>query len=93
VQVASQHAEAIGESSRISVKKRFLFDGITLHSADISPGNIELSTLIESDLADPGLAFSDWATVSAGIATQPVTLDGFVQLALADVLIQDFVEG
>lgn len=75
------------------MKKWLLLDGIALHSAHISPRNVKLPSLIEADFTHPCLAFCDWATVSTGVAAQPIALDGFVQFAFADILIQDFAEG
>src|SRR5689334_19669528 len=38
MQVATQHAEAVGERAGISVKERLLLDGIALHASGVSPG-------------------------------------------------------
>ena len=75
------------------MKERLFLNGIALHSTDVSPGNVELPSLIESDFTNSCVAFSDWATVSTGIAAEAIALDGFVQFAFADILIQNFAEG
>jgi hypothetical protein len=75
------------------VEEGFLFDRIALHSADISPGDIELASLVESDFANAGLSFGNWAAMSAGETADPVAFDRFVEFAFPDVLIQDFAEG
>ena len=60
VEVASQHAEAIGESARMGVEERLLFDGIALQSGGVSPGDVERAAAVEADLAYAGLAFREW---------------------------------
>ena len=74
------------------MKKRLLLDGITLHSAHVSPRNVELSAVVVADLANSGLSFRNWTTMAAGIAAEAIALNGFVQFAFADILIQDFAE-
>jgi hypothetical protein len=72
VQVAAQHAEAVGQRAGIGVEKRLLLDGIALRSGDVSPGNVELAAAVEADFADAGLAFGNGAAVSAGEAAQAI---------------------
>ena len=66
VQIAPEHAEAVGERSGIGMEERLLLDGIALHARGVSPGNVELAAAIEADFADSGLAFGNGAAVSAG---------------------------
>jgi hypothetical protein len=93
MQIASQHAEAIGKCAGVRVKEGFLFDGIALHAANVSPGHVELTSLVESDFTNAGLSFGNWAAMSARETADPVALDWFVEIAFPDVLIQDFMEG
>jgi len=93
VQVASQHAEAVGERSGIGMEKRFLLDGVTLNASDVSPGHVEFAAAIEAHLADADLSIRDGTAVAAGETAYAIALDGLVEFALADVLIQNFSEG
>src|SRR5438094_2678269 len=93
MKITSQHAETIGKRPGKSVEERLLLDGVALHSADVSPRNVKLSTLVVTHLTNSSLALGDWATVSTRVAAQAVALNGLVQLAFADILIQNFAEG
>src|SRR6266568_6002540 len=92
MQIAPQHAEAVSQGSGISVKKRFLLDGIALHAANIAPRNIKLATLVVANFADSRLAFCNWTAMSAGEAANAISLDLLVQLAFTDVPIQNITE-
>ena len=72
MEIAAEHAEAVGERAGIGVEERLLLDGIALHSGGVSPGDVELAAAIEADLADSGLAFGDRAAVAAGEAADAV---------------------
>ena len=56
----------------MDVEERLLLDRVALHAADVSPGNIQPSALVEADFADAGLAFGNRAFVAAGITAQPI---------------------
>jgi len=75
MQVATKHAEAVGERSGISVEEGLLLDGIALHAGGVSPGDVEFAAAIEADFADSGLAVWDRAAVAAGEAADPVVAD------------------
>ncbi len=68
MEVASQHAEAIGKSSRMGVEEWLLFDGIALQSGGVSPGGVERAAPVKADLAYTGLAFRDGTAMTAGKA-------------------------
>jgi hypothetical protein len=70
-----------------------LFYGVALHSANVAPRNIEFSALVVADFADSHLSIGDRTTMAAGKAADSVTLDRLVEIALSNVLIQDFTEG
>src|SRR6266851_5210885 len=93
VQIASQHAKAVSQRSRISMEKRFLLNRIALHSTYISPGHVELSALVVADFAYARLAFENRTAVSAGKAAYAIAIDFLVQIAFTDVLIEDFAQG
>jgi hypothetical protein len=93
VKIAAEHAEAVGERSRISVRERLLLDGIALHATDVSPRDVERAALVEANLADSGLAFRDGAAVAAGKTADAIAFDGFVEFAFPDATIQDFTKG
>jgi hypothetical protein len=75
------------------MEERFLLNGIALHSTDIAPGNIQLASLVEADLAHARLTFRNRATVAARVAANAIALNRLVQVARADVLIQDLAKG
>jgi hypothetical protein len=75
------------------MEKRFLLDGIALHSAHVAPGHIERSILVVADLANTGLSLSNRATMPAGEAADAIALNRLVEFAFAYLLIEDFAEG
>ena len=72
------------------------FDGIALHSGNVTPGNVELTTVIEAHFADAGLPVGNGAAVAAGIAANAVGVDllpeGGIGFADAGVGGQDVVQ-
>src|SRR5438445_10492839 len=82
VQVTAEHSEAVGQCPRMSVKKRFLFDGVALDAANISPRHIERSAPVKTNLAYPGLAFGNLATVPAGKTPHPLPVELLVELPI-----------
>ncbi|PYV78596.1 MAG: hypothetical protein DMG93_22125, partial [Acidobacteria bacterium] len=70
-----------------------LLDGIALHAADISPWHPQFSTLVKANLAYARLTFGNRATMTTGEAADSVALDRLVELAFANVLVQDISEG
>ena len=95
MQVASEHAEAVGQRSGMGVEEWLFLDGIALHSGGVSPGGVEGAGAIEADLANAGLAIGDRAAVSAGEAADAVVVEFFVERGggFADVVIEDLTEG
>jgi hypothetical protein len=93
VQIAAEHSEAISQRTWVGVKKRLLLDRIALDAADISPGYVEGSAAIVAYLADSGLAFGDWATMTTGITAYPVAVEFLVKFAFAHVLVDDIAKG
>ena len=57
VVIASEHAEAVGESSWVSVKEGLLLDRITLGSSSVSPRHVQSAAAIVADFANAGLTF------------------------------------
>jgi hypothetical protein len=93
MQIASQHAEAVGERSGICMEEWFFFYRVTLHSANVAPRHVEGSGPVETDFADSSLTFWNGTAMSTGVAANAIAIDGFVEFAFADVLIEDFAEG
>jgi hypothetical protein len=91
VEIATEHAEAVGERAGISVEERLFFDGIALHAGSVSPGDVERAASVEADFADAGLAFGDGAAVTAGEAANAVVVEIFDEggIGLADALVED----
>jgi hypothetical protein len=74
MQIASQHAEAVGKGSGIRVEKRLLLDRITLHSSHVAPGNVKRPTAVIANFADARLAIGDGTAVSTGITAHAIFL-------------------
>jgi len=92
MQIAAQHAEAVGKRSGIGVKKRLFLYWVALNSADVSPGHVKFAALIKANFAHTCLAFRNGAAVTASEATNAVAFDRFVQVTFTDLLVQDFTE-
>ena len=71
------------------MEKWFLLDGITLHSSDVAPGNVERAAVIEANLADTGLSLGNRAAVAAGIAAHSIAIQLLPEgrVAFADSLV------
>ena len=92
VEVASQHAETVGQRARVGMKERLLLNWIALYSTDVSPRDVKLAALVVADLAHAGLALKDGTTMSTGKTTNAIAINRLVKLAFTDVLIQDFTQ-
>jgi hypothetical protein len=95
VQIATQHAETVGESARMGVKERLLLDGITLRSGNVSPGDVEFSTAVVANLADAGLTLEDGTAMSAGKAADAIFVEGLVEVRIgfANSIIENGAKG
>jgi hypothetical protein len=60
------------------MEKGLLLDGIALHTADVAPGNVQRAALVIADLADSGLTLRNGATMSAGVAANPIAIEFLV---------------
>src|SRR5260221_3713695 len=70
VVVAAQHTEAHRPAAGQRMEEWLFLDGIELESADIPPGDVELSIAIEADPADAIFSGADDAAVTAGEALE-----------------------
>ena len=95
MQIAAQHAEAIGERTGIRVKKWLFLDRVTLGSGGVSPGDVERAAAIVADFAHAGLAFGDGAAMSASKAAHAVVGELLVEagIGLANSLVENTAEG
>jgi hypothetical protein len=77
------------------MEERLLLDRITLHSADVPPGNVELTAAIKAHFADTRLTVGNGATVSAGEAAHAIAVKFLNQvgIGLSDAGIEDVAEG
>jgi hypothetical protein len=76
----------------MSMEEGFFLYRVTLNAADIAPGHIQSSAPVVANLANSRLAVWDLATVSATKTPHPVAVELFIQLAFANVFMNDFVE-
>ena len=95
MQIAAQHAEAVGQRAGVSVEEWLLLDGIALRPRHVSPGNVELAASVVADFADAGLALGNGTAVAAGGAAQAVVVEFFDEegISLVNVGIEDCAEG
>jgi hypothetical protein len=95
MQIAAEHAEAVGESAGVGVEEGLLLDGIALHAGGVSPGDVEFAAAIEANFADSGLTVGDWTTVAAGEAADAVIAEIFNQarISFADSLVENVAQG
>ena len=92
MQITAEHAEAVSQCPWMSMEEGFFLYRVALDAADIAPGHKQGSTPVVANLANPRLAVWNFATVPAGKTPHPVAVALFVQLALANVFMNDFVE-
>ena len=52
VQIAAEHAEAVGQRAGMRVEERLFLDRIALDSADVTPRHHQPAALVEAHLAD-----------------------------------------
>src|SRR5258708_10136660 len=80
----------------MSVEERLLLYRVTLHSSDIAPGNIESSTVVETNLTDARLSLGNGTAVAAGVAAYSIAIQllpkSRVAFAHAGVSSQDVVQ-
>jgi hypothetical protein len=79
MQIATEHANAVGQGAGIGMEKWFLLDGIALHPRRISPGNVELAAAIKTNLAHPGLSLRNGAAVTTGEAANAIMAELLVE--------------
>ena len=92
VQITAEHAEAVSQCPWMSMEERFFLYRVALDAADIAPGHIQGSAPVVANLANAGLPVWDLATVPTSKAPHPAAVELFVEFALANVFINDFVQ-
>lgn len=74
------------------MEEGFFLYRVALDAADIAPGYVQGSAPVVANLANAGLPVRDLATVPAGKTPHSVAVELFVQFALANIFMNDFVE-
>ena len=92
MKIAPKHAEAVSQRPRKCVEEGLLLDRIALHATHVAPRDVKHAIPVEAHLANPGLAFRNPAAVTAGKTLDESTFLLFVQVALANVLVQDLFQ-
>ncbi len=92
MQITAEHPEAVSQCPWMSMEEGFFLYRVALDAADIAPRHTEGSAPVVANLANPGLAVWDLATVPAGKTPHPVAVELFVQFALANVFMNDFAQ-
>src|SRR5438105_15443830 len=93
VQVAAVESGAVRQRAEISVKERRRLDVMALDAEHIAPGYMQGAALVVADFANAGLPLGNRAAMSAGEAAHAIAVELFVQLAFADVFVDDVAEG
>jgi hypothetical protein len=93
VQIAAEHAEAVGERAWKGVEERLLLDGIALHPADVAVGHAQPAPFVEADLADPDRTFRQRTTMTARVAAQTAVGEPVVELTLARRVREELGQG
>jgi hypothetical protein len=85
MKIAAEHAEAVGQRSRVNVEEGLLFDGIALDASHVPPRHAEAAPFVEPNLAHPDCAFGQRAAVAARIAAQAAVIEHGAQLAVTSL--------
>src|SRR5687767_13679587 len=83
MQIAPEHAEAVGQRAGPRMKERLLLDWIALHAGDISPRDAQRPALVVADFADADGAGRDAAVVAARVTAHPVLVETFIDISFA----------
>jgi hypothetical protein len=75
------------------MEEGFLLDRITLHSANVPPGDIQSSAPVVTNLANSRLTVRNGAAVAAGVTTHTIAIELLVKLALTHVFVNDVTQG
>jgi hypothetical protein len=71
------------------VEEWLFLNGIALRARHVAPGDIQLASRVEADLADTRLAFEDRTAVPACVAPNPPLVQTLPEDAFTGVLGQD----
>src|SRR5439155_9702679 len=85
---AAHHAEAEGGCAGLYVEERLLLNRIRLDARNVPPRDLELASLVRSDLAHAGLSFENRTFVTARIATNAAVVETVPQLGSCRYLTQ-----
>jgi hypothetical protein len=75
------------------MKEGLLLNRIALYPAGISPRNQQYSATIKTNLANSWLSIRDRAAVTAGETPDTIAIKLLVQVAFANILVNDFAKG
>ena len=77
------------------MEEGLLFNGIALHSRGVSVRDIERTAAVVADFAHAGLAFGNWAAVTAGEAADTIVVELFVErdVGFTNSTVEDVAEG
>ena len=74
------------------MEERFFLDGVQLQRPDVSMRNVERSSLIEPDPADPVAALANEAPVPAGKTADLAVRKALIKLPFLHMLIQNLFQ-
>ena len=83
MQIATEHAEAVGQRAGIGVEERLFLDRVALHAADVPPRHQQPAVVVEADLADADGAVGKRTAVAARRAAEAAVGQCVVEFALA----------
>jgi hypothetical protein len=72
MEIAPEHADAVGQRAGMRVEERLLLDRVALDPADVAPRHVQHAAAHEADLADAGRPLRDRAFVPARVTPDAV---------------------
>jgi hypothetical protein len=87
MQVATQHPEAISQSTRVGVIEGLLLDGIALRAGHVAPRHEKFAALVVPDLANAQLPVRYAAAMPASITAHKAPLELLIKLTFSDGLV------
>jgi hypothetical protein len=79
MQVAPEHAKAIGKGSGIRMEEGLFLNGVALHSGGVSPRGIESAFAVEADFTYSSLPLGNGAAVATGEAANAIVAEMLVK--------------
>ena len=93
MEIATQHSKAVSQGTGKGGEEGLFLNWITLYPSHITPGNQQFSIAIESHPAHSEVAVWDRTTMSAGKATQPISVQLLVEFTFPNSGLKNVLQG